>query len=99
MRGCTHLLGQVHKEDCTADLVKLSIIPELLGYGQEVEGGMLLHKGAHRLEYDPVLLTVEACRCKLAHCVINAVRLNQKGSEDCLFDIKSLRRSVSHLKP
>ena len=99
MSCSTYLLGQVHKEHSTADLIKLSIIPELLGYGQEVKGSMLLHQGAHRIEYDPMLLTVEACRRKLAHCVIDAVRLNQKCSEDSLFDIKSLRRSVSHLKP
>ena len=60
---------------------------------------MLIDQLPHCLENHPMLLTIEAIRCKLIDGIIDAVRFNQQRAEDSLFDIKSLRRLIPHLKP
>ena len=67
--------------------------------GKKIQGNMLIGQRAHRFKYHTMLLAIETARSELIHSFIYAVWLDQKRTKDSLFDIKSLRRSVSHLKP
>ena len=94
-----YLLGQLGKNDRPSDGLEIAFGLELLGYGKRVNGDMRIDKMGHCHEYHPVLLVIETVGSELFHRIIHAVGLHKKGPEDSLFDIKSLRRSVSHLKP
>ena len=60
---------------------------------------MLGDQRGHGLEDHTVMLVVETVRRQLLHGLVHAGRLEEHGTEDGLFCIKSLRRDVSHLKP
>ena len=66
---------------------------------KDIQWHMLIDQLPHCLENHPMLLTIEAIRRKLIDGIIDAVRFNQQRTEDSLFDIKSLRRLIPHLKP
>ena len=98
--GCgTDLLRKLHKKDRASYSLEITCILQFLRHGKKIQSCMLVYKNTHSFEYHPVLFTIEAVRSKFSHRFIHTVRFNQKSTEDCLFDIKSLRWSVTHLKP
>ena len=93
------LLRKLNKGHCSADSFKVAIALQLLGHRKKIQGNVLIGELTHRLEYHTVLFTIETAGGEFIHRLVDAVRLYQESSEDCLFDVKSLRWSVSHLKP
>ena len=99
MRSRTDLLGELRQSDGTADSLKIALGFQLLGYRQKIQGDVFIVKRTHRLKYHPVSFAIEAARRELIHSFIDTIRLDQECTEDSLFHVKSLRRSVTHLKP
>ena len=98
--GCrSDLLGKLNQSNRTSNSFEIAVGFQFLRNGKQVECHMFVGKRAHGFEDHPVLLAIETVRRKLIHGFVDTVRLYKKGAEDSLFDIKSLRRSVSHLKP
>ena len=98
--GCrSHLERQFHQSRSASDSIEIALCLEFLGHGNDIETDVFRNQGGHSLENHLVCLGIETGRSELPHCFIHTVGLDKQGSEDRLFDIKSLRRDISHLKP
>ena len=99
IRGRGNAHRKLHKHRCPTYSIESFLKLELLRDGNHVDGDVLVHESGHRLKNHPVLLGIEAIRSQFPHSLVHTVRFYQQRSKDSLFDIKSLRRFVSHLKP
>ena len=99
MGSGTYLLGELSQSHSSPHSIQISDAFEFVRHGKQVKGHMLRNQSTHCLKYHTMLLAIETTYRKFIHSLIYAVRFDQKGSEDCLFNIKSLRRHISHLKP
>ena len=97
--GGADLHGQFRQCHGTAHRLQVVLFPKLVADGQQIDGDVLVDELGHRLENHPVTGIVETRRSQLVHRLIDGGGLDQHGTQDGFFDIKSLRRFVSHLKP
>ena len=99
MGSSTDLAGKLDQSDSAAHCLEISFAAQGGSHRDDVDRAMFSHKLTDRLEDHPVLGVVETTCSKFFQSHIDYGRLQQHGTKDSLFNIKSLRRSSTHLKP
>ena len=99
VRGAAHFLRQARQGHGASHDFKIAVALELVADGDDVDGSVVQHQGAHSFENHTVLLVVEARGGELLHCKVHAGGLYEHSTKDRLFNVKSLRGFITHLKP
>ena len=77
MGSSSDFLGQTSQSHRSADSFQVLHSLELLGYGKQVYGHMLVYKLDHSLENHAVLRLIETTRRELFHSLVHTIRLDK----------------------
>ena len=97
--GRTDLAGEVRDGDGPAHRIEGPLGAQFRGDRHHVDGGVFVDERLDGLEDHLILRRVDARYAELLHRSVDRGGFDQHRTEDSLFNFKSLRRFVSHLKP